>query len=451
MPVWRVQTFPNRRLSLLQSALAERLYGQGLASSQTWNASEHLHMRDLVDAANRIVIKRGQRSGADSGQLDGVPASTLAENCASAVVHLIYGNTKQRLNAFAELSPFGHCDAGWLRVIASYYRRLWFGGRIPYIPATSATDAIFDMPEGRCRIGIIGDWGTGTQTALEVLMRVQQFRRDEPTVPFILVHVGDVYYSGSNAEFVRFTAQIRACFPTEPVFTLSGNHDMYSGGGPYYGCIANLNPPPYAQKTSFFVLRNSCWQFQAMDTGLHDSDPIDVNSNLTYLEPSEVSWHRQQLMQRGNRKAVLFSHHQPFSAFSAVGQDPRKKDVYVNRRLLSAFDGCGPDAKGGDLLAGVSAWLFGHEHNSIIYKPYAGVSRARCVGSSAVPADPKDGDPYRVLSRDIPWDGRARLSICADLYTHGYAIMDLEGASAQVRYYQYPAGEAGELLFQEEI
>jgi hypothetical protein len=451
MQVVRVQTFRNRRLSMLQSALAERLYRQGKSSSEAWNAAGHQDMQNLVDAGNKVVMNPSQPPGAVSGQLDGVPAATVAENCSGAVVRLIFGSARERLSAIAELSPFGHCDAGWLRVIASYYRRLWFGGKIPYIPAASATDSVFDIPSGRCRIGIIGDWGTGTQRAQEVLVRVQQFRRDEPNIPFILIHVGDVYYSGSEPEFARFTSQIRACFPNELVFTLSGNHDMYAGGGAYYRCIASLNPAPHTQKTSFFALRNDSWQFQAMDTGLHDSDPIDVSSNLTYLEPSEIAWHRKQLAQRGTRKAVLLSHHQPFSAFSAVGQDASKHDVYVNQRLLSAFDGSGPDANGENLLQGISAWFFGHEHNSVIYKPYAGVSRARCVGSSAVPADPKDGDPYKALSADIPWDGQAQLSISDDLYTHGYAIMDLDGAAAQVRYYQYPAGKSGELLFQEEI
>jgi Calcineurin-like phosphoesterase len=439
----RVQTFRNRRLSLLQSALQERLYRQDKASAQTWDASQHQDMQDLVKVANRVVVRSRQQSAATPlGAVDGVPATALAQNCASAVVHLIYGSTRERLGAIAELSPFGHCDAGWLRVIASYYLRLWFGGKIPYIHATSATDSVFDLPADRCRLGIIGDWGTGTKAAQDVLLRVQQFRREAPDVPFILLHVGDVYYSGTQAEYARFAAQIRACFPSEPVFNLSGNHDMYAGGGAYYRCIASLNPAPYTQKTSFFVLRNRFWQFQAMDTGLHDSDPFDVSSNLTYLEPSEVAWHRQVLAQRGDRKVVLLSHHQPFSAFSAVGQDTANNDVYSNQRLLGAFE---------NLLESVSAWFFGHEHNSVIYAPYAKVARGRCLGSSAIPADPQDGDPYKIVSADIPWNSQVKLSINDRLYAHGYAIMDLDGPQARVRYYQYPGGTGQELLFDEEF
>jgi len=364
---------------------------------------------------------------------------------------VLFGTVRQRLIALAELSRFGHCDAGWLRVIVAYYWRTWFGSTIPYRAASSGVNPVIDIPEGRCRIAIIGDWGTGTQMAQMVLDRVAGFRREEPHVPFILIHVGDVYYSGSRREFERFAAQIRTCFPTEPVYTLSGNHDMYGGGAAYYDCISTLNPAPYTQQASFFVLRNSCWQLQAMDTGLHDTNPSEVNSNLTFLDPGEVAWHRAQIAARGTRKVVLFSHHQPFSAFSPVGQDAQKNAVYLNRRLLSAFDGQGPDALGTDLLPFITAWFFGHEHNTVIYEPYAGVSRARCLGSSAVPTDPRDCDPYHAMDATITWDDKVRLSIHEGIYTHGYAILDLDGPSADVRYFQYPGGSKGELLFLERL
>jgi hypothetical protein len=188
-----------------------------------------------------------------------------------------------------------------------------------------------------------------------------------------------------------------------------------------------------------------------MDSGLHDSDPFDEGHGLTYLDPAEVTWQRQQLASAGQRKVVLLSHHQPFSAFGHLGKDRQKKDVFVNRRLVGAIDGAGPDATGDNFLPKVAAWLFGHEHNTIVYEPYAGVQRARCVGSSAIPADAADGDPYCVADPSIPWKQDVKLSITGNLYNHGFAVMDIDGPKGEIAYYQYPAEKAGELLFKESL
>ena len=39
----------------------------------------------------------------------------------------------------------------------------------------------------------------------------------------------------------------------------------------------------------------------------------------------------------------------------------------------------------GDVLPQIDLWLWGHEHNQLVYAPYAGLQRGRCLGASAIP------------------------------------------------------------------
>src|ERR1700733_11151027 len=93
-----------------------------------------------------------------------------------------------------------------------------------------------------------------------------------------------------------------------PIYTLCGNHDMYSGGGGYYWLLDQIG-----QKASYFCLRNDNWMFLAMDTGFHDNNPFNVATNMTQPVSedgwSEADWHMQQIKNAGNRKLVLLSHH----------------------------------------------------------------------------------------------------------------------------------------------
>jgi len=61
-----------------------------------------------------------------------------------------------------------------------------------------------------------------------------------------------------------------------PVYTLSGNHDMYSGGMGYYPLLKRLNTADIQQPASCFCLRSgdNRWQFFALNTGLSDYNPF---------------------------------------------------------------------------------------------------------------------------------------------------------------------------------
>src|SRR5262249_23759934 len=146
---------------------------------------------------------------------------------------------------------------------------------IPYVRSSEGARPI-QIKKG-ARIALFGDWGTGGHMARQTLERIKAQRPD------ILIHLGDIYYSGTKAECAaNFEDVIEDAFQRTqhplPVFSLAGNHDMYSGGIAYYDLIRRLNSGSASQNTSFFCLRSedNAWQLLAMDTGLHDYSPLSV-------------------------------------------------------------------------------------------------------------------------------------------------------------------------------
>ena len=189
-----------------------------------------------------------------------------------------------------------------------------------------------------------GDWGTGQDAAKLVLRQIANKKPD------VVIHLGDIYYAGTQFEVNNYFLQIWQQIlnlgdnlDRIPTFTLAGNHDMYSGGGPYYELIKKLGQP-----ASYFCLRNANWQFIGLDTGYHDHNPAGAGAGATFLQDTEVTWLADKVNNAGGRRSVLLSHHQLFTAYDAIDNGE------INMRL---FPQVAP------LLPKVALWLWGHEHD----------------------------------------------------------------------------------------
>jgi 3',5'-cyclic AMP phosphodiesterase CpdA len=275
-------------------------------------------------------------------------------------------------------------------------------------------------------IAIVGDWGTGQDGARAVLQKIAARKPD------VVIHLGDVYYSGAEHEFQQYFYPIwRDAFglPDVPwggkpadlsampsTFTLAGNHDMYAGGGPYYTVLDMIGQP-----ASYFCLRNDKWQFIALDTGLHDADPTAAGSNVTFLESTEVDWLKHQMATAGGRKTVLLSHHQLYTAF----QGEKMGGGFTNTKLLDQTS---------DILPQVTAWLWGHEHNLVVFKKFQNVL-GRCIGHGAFPVGK---DELGATNPDIKLENVAlELDKTGGLFQHGYVMLQLTGDSAAATYIQF--------------
>lgn len=373
---------------------------------------------------------------ADTVKFCSTTAFKLAE--AKVKAFLTHDNTELNLLHAQLDTPFSQCDPRWATVLEVYAASRIADKTIPYRRYSNINDfVITDRLPAKATVVLIGDWGTGQDGAKELLARVAARNPD------VVIHLGDVYYSGTQNEVQNYFYAIwqkvlgipkvgwgskLTDFKTKPAtFHLTGNHDMYAGGQPYYTVIDMLGQP-----ASYFCLRNDKWQFVAMDTGLHDSDPTK-EGDPTFLEDTEVAWVKDKVNNAGGRKTVLLSHHQLFTTYEKIGGQP------INGRFLAQVH---------DILPKTTAWFWGHEHNLVIYKNFLNVL-GRCIGHGAFPVSP---DELSAANPDVLIESIALQKDAQGFFQHGYVVMEIDDADANVTYYQYDSDNNSEIaLFSETL
>jgi len=436
-PVERISTVRHPALSLWQSAVHKAItdraggapgaVGQGAQSLGASAADPHML---ATAAAVKALVNGSKPAVATFGNI----LATCADLYARLAVARFLGNDAEATNLKNEIG-FSGCDLMWIDALGDYEAFILARGKIPYVdypPGELATFSVLDTLPNHptVTVALVADWGTGMEDAQALLGQIKA------KSPDVVIHLGDIYYAGTPDEvqnnFYGVYQQVFGATPP-PLYNLSGNHDMYSGGGGYYGLLPRLN-----QLASYFCLRNDNWQFLAMDTGLNDSNLFPEDPQLTFLKDKEVSWLRDKIVNAGGRKTVLLSHHQLFSAFAAVGTDEQGNSLACNPKLQAAFT-----VNGQNLLEQVPWWFWGHAHNLEVYLPYVGLTNGCCIGAGAVPV--LVGAAYTPPTDLILPPGEeqlpqlvanAQLGTNGTVYNHAYAIMTLAGASAKVTFYQ---------------
>ncbi len=457
------ETFRDHFLSIYQStvtAVARRLdaaSGPKLRGGLAGRGPERSAISVLPGVANEIARRAyAQQQGLALPPADGLDERVLSKSdmarvCAELAFRYMKAKVSGDSHAIAEIAgefTASTCDPAWAKTIDEYVRYFGPDGQrqeIPYIRAATVGSRTIEIPAG-AQLALVGDWGTGAQPAIQVLKQIRDMNPD------VFIHLGDIYYSGTPQECdAAFASLVNAVLrrekPNLPVFTLSGNHDMYCGGVGYYELIRTLNAGSARQAASFFCLRSSDehWQFLALDTGLHDYSPLSVDDAVTHLEDDEIAWHCDRIREFGGR-TILLSHHQPFSAFSPIGKpDENGYLMPTNPHLIKALNAFQAEGR-------IAAWFWGHEHTLTIYKPFAGLAYGRCVGHGAVPVSVMD-DIYKPLPdltcapQIIPG---TMLGHQGGVWTHGYAMLTLSTDAIEARYYQ-DAGGKPDLLYSEII
>jgi hypothetical protein len=199
------------------------------------------------------------------------------------------------------------------------------------------------------RIGLLSDWGTGLYGApvcAQSLIKDGHFD--------MLMHLGDVYYSGDldevDARFLKVWPYIDGAINR----ALNSNHEMYSGGYGYFDRIL----PAFKQSASYFAYQNEHWLLVGLDTGYLEHD----------LDDTQVAWLTKLVGAAGERRVILFSHHQPFSLFESQGSKLVKKLA----RILDS--------------SRIFAWYWGHEHRCVLYDKHPVWNLyGRCIGHSGFP------------------------------------------------------------------
>ena len=231
---------------------------------------------------------------------------------------------------------------GWLKSTLDYVDR---ADAHPFLWSTAGAGSIGDS----FQIAMVGDWGTGLYGAPVIADRIAA------TGPFdLLLHLGDIYYSGTSEETKERFLKLWPISAAPMSRSLNANHEMYSGGYGYFDIIL----PHFGQAASYFALQNTNWLLVGLDTAYIEHD----------MDPKQVTWLEQLVAGRGQRKVVLFSHQQLFSRLDHQGEKLQSK---LNALLTSNQ---------------ITAWYWGHEHQCVLYDkhPTWGLV-ARCLGNSGIP------------------------------------------------------------------
>jgi hypothetical protein len=291
----------------------------------------------------------------------------------------------------------------------------------------------FLLPD-TAKVAIIGDWGTGMDDSAQLLLRIM-----EDHSPDAIIHLGDIYYSGTTEECaLNFSDVFDNVFAktgkTVPVFTIPGNHDYYAGGAPFYQMLDNdLNKTnkTWKQEASYFCLRTESgkWQILGMDTGVNDYDPIIQYAPT--LKDSEIEWHQDKLKDP-NVNTILLSHHQFFSANSAIRNS---STPWINEYLKKIFQPYFREQ--------IPVWYWGHEHNFAVFENgQFGLERGRLVGASAFEEQVSE-DPYKSNYPNIKYldPNNFQLGMTDGYFNHNFAILDFGASSEGIKasYYEYPS------------
>jgi hypothetical protein len=226
-------------------------------------------------------------------------------------------------------------------------------------------------PEAPLDIALFSDFGVGRYYS-EYIAR--QFR--ERRFPYA-IHLGDVYYAGRPSEFRdHFEKQIDPILGFTRVFALNSNHEMYSGGGPYFKYIDKRAAHPsgiHQQQGSYFCLRSEKFQIVGIDTAFF--------GHHRYREPLLLEWLRNTL--RDGRQAgcvnILLSADEPYE----YGKDDLTKLLRKDLKTLVLDERL------------VDLWFWGNTHYCALFDhklaasgdipalPFVG----SCIGHSGYPYD----------------------------------------------------------------
>jgi predicted phosphodiesterase len=309
---------------------------------------------------NAAVMSSAQNQMASALQ------SWLAENAVKN------GKTEERRSGILEAKFDKNDWAGWVGSFFSWFSRL---KKVPFLPPSTS----YVMEAKKFRIAVLGDWGTGMYGAPVIAQTVKHDGKFD-----IILHLGDVYYAGTHEEEQNRFLSLWPNISSARNYALNSNHEMYSGGHGYFGTL--LKDPRFAlyQTSSCLSLENEFFVLIGLDTAYANHD----------LFPDQMPWLEQILISAGDRKVILFSHHQPFSSLDKQG--PK-----LQARLAKYLN-----------AGRIFAWYWGHEHRCVIYERHDRWRMyGRCVGHSGFPEfrgmiaglsiHPAHGEPWKALQKKL--------------------------------------------------
>jgi hypothetical protein len=310
-------------------------------------------------------------------------------------------------------------DPGWAEAGALWLEHV-FTGKHPF-PNNPPVIPIDDFVQ----IALVGDWGTGDwRSPANPAPSTDVARHVTFLEPDITVHLGDVYYAGTNDQEQSLLVDLWPAGP-KGSFTLNSNHEMYSGGSPYFD-VALANPKFALQHgSSFFALENQNWIIVGLDSAYYSSEAGMYMDGSLGDDGIQVGFLEEQV--KKGKRVIVLTHHNGHS------DDGSATNTLWNQ-VTSAFPA----------NAGPALWYWGHVHAGVVYQPHDPQGRnvaCRCCGHGALPwgQAPVFNNPSNVL-----WYEKrpANDSDIPQRVLNGFAVLYLDGPNIDEVFYDENGGVA---------
>ncbi len=271
------------------------------------------------------------------------------------------------------------------------------------------------QPGQPLEIALFSDFGVGRYYSKYI---AKQFRTRR--FPYA-IHCGDVYYAGKKKEFKEyFDDLLDPILADTSVFALNSNHEMYSGGVPYFESISRrkqLQPAKQKQEGSYFCLRSQKFQIVGIDTAFFKHGRYKDEVLQTWLAARLREGRQLGLIN------ILLSADHPYD----LGDTDLSKLLDKDLRSLVI----------GEKL--VDLWFWGNTHYCALYGasgalPFVG----SCIGHGGYPYDKHKDNveqkpqpaPLVFLEKELRFPVSSGIN--SDRGNNGYCVMSLN-ADASIR------------------
>jgi hypothetical protein len=262
------------------------------------------------------------------------------------------------------------------------------------------------------RLALFGDFGTGEYQSRYIARQLEH-----SGFPYA-IHLGDVYYAGRSSEFEEhFDSVVEPLLHTTKLFSLNANHEMYSGGGPYFDSMSRRKAAHSNQEQdgSYFVLRSSRHQIVGIDTAYF--------GHGRHAQPDLASWLESVLRdgRSSGRWNVLLSGDEPYT-YGKTTSTALYDDL---RRVASA--------------GLIDLWFWGNTHYCALFDrspafPFLG----SCIGHAGYPygrVHRGKPEPAPVLFLETAARFPAWTKVRQDRGNNGYCVLELTaGGDVRLRY-----------------
>ncbi|HEX9930108.1 MAG TPA: hypothetical protein VGB02_16360, partial [Pyrinomonadaceae bacterium] len=162
---------------------------------------------------------------------------------------------------------------------------------------------------------------------------------------------------------------------------------------------------------SFFSLENDNWMLLGLDTAYNDNRIFDAHD--LYGDQNQWAYQKLTAAKAQNKKGILLSHHQPFSAFADGGEK-------ILNKLSTSLS---------ELL--VHTWFWGHEHRCTLYNERENIKFPRCIGHGGIPFYVEN----KALPDGVAYEYRDGFDDFNETWNYfGFVVLDFEGSEITARY-----------------